>query len=54
MKKILIVASVAFLAGCVGLFSSSPSFDKSDIVIETAKMKFVIGTNAVPKSLGGR
>jgi hypothetical protein len=51
MKKILIVASVAFLAGCVGLFSSSPSFDKSDIVIETAKMKFVIGTNAVPKSL---
>jgi hypothetical protein len=51
MKRIVSILGAALLSGCVGVFSSSPSLDKSDIVIETAKMKFVIGTNAVPKSL---
>jgi hypothetical protein len=51
MKKILAVFGFALMAGCVGVISPGPAFDESDIVIETAKMKFVVGTNAVPKSL---
>jgi hypothetical protein len=51
MKITIAVLGAALMCGCVGVFSSSPSFDESDIVIETAKMKFVVGTNAVPKSL---